>query len=166
MSIASRRVSILPVRPRRFGIVADLVGDDQLSGGVGNWDSLPRPRRREAVEWTGTSGFTYVLPLLINGMEARVGADASVEGSCRVLQQWAADPTKQTDQPCIVAIRGPLQTPDSTRWVITGLEWGAKVRNKEGRRIQQYVTVTLREHIDAAVLKGPAAKSKHRRGKK
>lgn len=166
MSTPTRRVTIKPVRPARPAIHAELAGDDQLTGGVGNWDILDRPRRRQAVEWTGTSNFTYALTLLLDGMEVRPGHDVSVEAQCRALQQWASKPTQLTDEPCVVQLRGPLQTPDSLRWVITGLDWGAKIRNKHGHRIQQYVTVTFLEHNAAMVLKGPAAKSKQRRGKK
>lgn len=166
MSLPQRFVSITPTRPIGSGLNASLVGADTLTGGVGVWDSVARPRQREALEWTGTSGFTYVLPLVFDGLDFWPGRDNSVEAGCRLLQKWAGDPTKKTGEPTIVRLSGPLQTPDSIRWVITGLDWGAKVRNREGRRVQQYVTVTFREHTEAVVLKGPAAKSRNRRGKK
>lgn len=161
-----RRVRIRAVNPDRPPITLHLVGPDQLTGGVGAWETLSRPRRRDAVEWTGTTAFTYVLPLLLDGMEHRPGVDISVEADCWALLDWASEATKKTDQPCIVKISGPLQPPAGIRWVITGIEWGDKVRNRAGRRVQQYVTLTLRQYVEAAVLKGPAAKSKHHRGGK
>lgn len=163
--MSGRQVILTPVRPFDIGMVLDLVGEDQLTGGVGTWAVLPRPRRREAVEYTGTSGLTYTLPLLLDGMEVVPGIDRSVETSCRRLLQWASEPTAQTEQPVIVTATGPLKSPPSIRWVIAGLEWGQSVRDRQGQRIQQYVTVTLREHEEAQVLRGPVAKSKKGRGK-
>ena len=159
-----RKVTIKPTRPVQDGIKAELVGDDVLSGGVGTWEAVPRPRRREAVEWTGTTGYTYVLTLLLDGMEDRPGRDESIEPQCRALQKWAGQPTKKTDEPSVVKLRGPLQTPESVRWVITDLAWGPKVRNRNGNRVQQYVTVTFKEYQDAVLLKGPAAKHRHKKG--
>lgn len=161
---ANVRVRLKSVAPAGPELLFELVGDDQLSGGVGTWDVLARPRRDEAVEWTGTTGFTYVLPLLLNGMETAPGQNSSVEPDCRTLQAWAGEKAS-TGRPTVVKATGPLQTADTIRWVITDLAWGEKVRNADGRRIQQHVTVTLRQFSQARVLRGPASKSKKGRGK-
>lgn len=159
------RVLLKPVQPARDGLRLDLVGDDQLSGGVAAWGTIERPRRRTAVEWTGTSGLTYVLPLLLDGMETTRGHDTSVETQCRLLQDWASEPTKATAQPVVLRATGPLQTGPNVRWVISNLEWGAKSRNAAGKRVQQYVTVTLTQHVEATVRRSPAKQSRNRKGK-
>lgn len=162
---AARRVALTPVSPARDGIRLDLVGDDTLTGGVGAWATVNRPRHRDAVEWTGTSGYTYVLPLLLDGTEISVGVDRTVEAECRTLIDWAAKPTKATSQPVVLVATGPLKTAPTTRWVITDLAWGGQIRNANGKRVQQYVTVTLTEHLSATVRKSPAKKVRDKSGK-
>lgn len=165
MSAGDRRVLIKPVRPASEGVRCDLIGEDQLTGGVAVWNTVDRPRRRAGVEWAGTSGYTYVLPLLIavpdGDQTVRPGdrvthAGAAVEGDCRRLRSWASKATRKTREPCVVRIAGPLRAPDATRWVITGLEWGTQIRDSNGRRIQQAVTVTLTEWVQAEVKRSPA----------
>lgn len=158
---APTRVTLTPTSPKRDDeIRLDLVGDDRLTGGVGAWSTVARPRRRAAVEWTGTSGFTYVLPLLLDGLEVSVGRDRSVEADIRKLLTWASQPTKSTGQPVVLRATGPLRTPPTVRWVITDLAWGGQIRRDDGRRVQQYVTITLTEHTAARVRRSPAKKSR------
>ena len=187
MSQRDRSVRIKAVRPAGGSITLDLAGDDQLTGGVSNWTTVDRPRRRQAVEWAGVTGFTYVLPLVLNGVDAgggstsyngevghivqrpgpvhQGGRDVVVEPDIQQLLKWASKATKKTGQPVVVRLAGPLKAPDSVRWVISSLDWGAQIRNRSGRRIQQYVTVTLVEWVDADVKRSPAKKSRHKHGK-
>ena len=167
MRAAQRLVTLQPVLPPEPPIRLDLVGDDVLTGGVGQWSTLNRPLRRDEIEFAGVTGFTYVLPLLLDGMEARRGVDESVERYCRILHDWASVVRKQTGQPTVLRATGPLQTDKTVRWVISDLAWGAKVRDdRTGERIQQHVTVTLTEYQTAAVRKTSAKKSRDRKGKK
>lgn len=161
---APHQVTLTPVAPAGQGIVLDLVGDDQLTGGDGRWNTVNRPRRRDALEWTGTNLFTYTLPLLLDGTEVSVGVDRSVEAACRQLLTWSAEPTKTTRQPVVLVATGPLKTPPTTRWVIGGLAWGGQIRGRDGRRVQQYVTVTLTEYAAATVRKSPAKRVRGQNG--
>jgi hypothetical protein len=155
-----RRVTITPVTPKGPALRFDLVDEDTLSGGAGGWEDLARPRRRAATEWTGTPLYTYVLPLLLSGMEHQVGVDKPIESEIRALTSWGHR-THKTGEPPILRISGPIRVPTSLRWVIADTAWGQQTRNRDGRRIQQYVTLTLKEHVEAVILKGPASKSKH-----
>lgn len=148
------------------GMQLDLVGNDQLRGGVGEWTTVERPRRRDAIEWTGISGFTYVLPLLLDGTEQNTGIDRSVEPDCRRLLAWSSEPTKRTGEPTILTAAGPLKAPPNIRWVITDLAWGSQIRNSGGRRVQQYVTVTLTQHTAPNIRMSPAKKVRAGKGKK
>lgn len=165
MSTPTGTVLLKPVQPVRDGLRLALVGEDKLSGGVAAWGTLDRPRRRSAVEWTGTSGFTYVLPLLLDGMETTPGRDTSVEAACRTLMSWGAEATKATRQPVVLKATGPLQTPENIRWVISGIDWGTKFRNAAGQRVQQYAAVTLTEYVAASVRHSPAKASRDRKDK-
>lgn len=163
---AATQVTLWPVLPASFASLRlDLIGDDQLSGGVGMWSTLNRPRRRDAVQFDGVSGFTYVLPLLLDGMEAATGRDVSVESGCQTLLDWASSVQKATKQPVVLKAAGPLKTPDTVRWVIGNLEWGAQVRNASGSRVQQFVTVTLTQFSSASVRTSTAKKSRAGKGK-
>jgi hypothetical protein len=149
--------------PRDDSLSFDLVGDDEVSDGVGGWEDLARPRRKSAVEWVGTPAMTLVLPLLIDGTERAVGVDAVIEWKCARLFSWGRK-TKKTGLPVVLRATGPIRCTAQQRWVINGLSWGGQIRNADGRRVQQYVTVTLKEYIEAAVLKGPAARARDRQG--
>lgn len=161
---APLQVTLRPALPAGDFLRLHLVGDDQLTGGVGAWTVLNRPRRRDAIEFSGVSGFTYVLPLLLDGTETTTGQDTSIESGCQTLLDWASAVKKSTRQPTVLKATGPLKTGDAVRWVITNLEWGAQIRNDAGNRVQQYVTVTLTQYFAAAVRKSPAKKSRDRKG--
>lgn len=162
----SRRVTLRPVNARAggkdgnfaSGMELDLVADDQLRGGIGMWTTVNRPRRRDAIEWAGTSGYSYVLPLLLDGTEQSIGVDRSVEPECRRLLAWSGEATRTTDEPTVLLATGPLKTPPNVRWVITDLAWGGQIRNGNGNRVQQYVTVTLIQHTAPTIRKSPAKK--------
>lgn len=160
----ARRVTLTPVSPAKPGMVLHLVGDDDLRGGTGAWNTVNRPRRRDALEWSGTRGFTYVLPLLLDGTEISRGVDAPVEEDCRRLLAWSAEATKATGEPVVLVATGPLKTNPTVRWVITDLTWGGQIRNTAGKRVQQYVTVSLTEHLAPTVRKSPAKKVRDNKG--
>lgn len=158
-------VRLQPVLPASGAFLTlDLVGDDQLSGGTGVWNTLNRPRRPDAVEFAGVAGFTYVLPLLFDGMESSTGRDTSVEARCSTLLTWSSLVRKATKQPVVLRATGPLKTAETVQWVIGNLEWGAQVRNAKGQRVQQYVTVTLLQYRAANVRRSPAKRSRDRKG--
>lgn len=168
--MTARDVVILnPVTPNLKAQRFHLVGDDTPSGGAGGWEAVSRPRRKAAAEWGGTELWSLVLPLLVTGVESSRGHDSSVEGDVRALLAIARKHPK-TGQPPILTVSGPVRVPSPRmRWVIQGFEWGDQIRNTAGRRVQQYVTVTLLEYEEAAVLLSPAKAAKSRnagKGKK
>lgn len=133
-----------------------LIGDDQLSGGVGGWEQVDRKLRRPAIVWTKTPLRVYKLPLRLDGFTAT--SQVSVEQECRVLMGWGqlTHTRKGTKRPPTIALSGNVRVPLSLRWVITGLDWGDYLTSNSGRRIRQDVTVTLTEYIDLG-SKGYAA---------
>jgi hypothetical protein len=159
-------VTLNPIIPNMPGMTLrfHLAGDDGLSGGVGGWESVPRPRRRATAEWVGTEPYLLSLPLITTGVDARGRRSVSVEPKLRKLVKLA-QPTKRTGEPPILLVRGPVRLPSpKMRWVITGFEWGEQMRGPGGRRIQQEVTVHLMEYVRGDLLRGPAAKVRARKG--
>lgn len=157
-------VRIKPVHPGGPALVFDLIGDDILTGGTGGWDSLSRPRREAATEWVGTPATTYVLPLLIDGIETQVGRDTVIESACRQVEKWGM-PAKKTGQPPILRVTGLVQVSTSSRWVVNDIEWGTAIRNQDGRRIQQPITLTLLKYVEPKIVRGPAHAARNRRKK-
>lgn len=158
-------VTLRPVTPTGKPLRLHLVGDDTLDGGVGGWEVVSRPRRRGTAEWVGVEPWTMTLPLVTSGVDTRgPGQHASVEAKIKRLVALATK-TAKSGEPPILVVAGPLRLPDpKMRWVITGFEWGAQMRDKRGRRIQQDVTVTLLEYVRGDILRGPAAKARARKG--
>lgn len=155
MSVVLRQV--IPTGP---SVVLDLAGDDDLAGGVGGWTSLDRPRRPAAVSWTGTPAQSYTLPLLLDGIEAGgIGVDLPVESDCQQLLAWGRGSV--TNTPPVLQVTGAVIVPGTSRWVLQDLSWGAKERDRLGRRVQQYVTVTLLEYVATVLLNSPAKKARH-----
>lgn len=164
--MTGRRVQLWPIVPNapQAVITFDLVGDPSLSGGVGGWSEISRPRRTNAAEWTSTPARSQVLPLLLDGMEYSKGVDVSVEPQIASLIAWG---TKQpaTGQPVVLGVSGPVHATDG-RWVLNDLDWGTLVRDSAtGNRIQQKVTVTLLELLEPTLLSSPARKARNHKGK-
>jgi hypothetical protein len=162
MSMARDIVTIDPVTPNLPAMRFHLLGDDELTGGVGGWEVVARPRRKAAAEWGGTDAWTLSLPLMATGMESSRGRDASIEGALRALIA-AGTPSAKTGQPPVLKVTGPVRVPSSSiRWVIQSIEWGAQIRNNAGQRVQQEFTLALLEYVEAAVLLSPAKAAKAR----
>lgn len=150
-------MSTVTIRPAgsREVVVGDQDGDDSVAGGVGGWETRPRPRRTATVSWNGTPGITWSLPVLLGP-----DADRSIERECRLLQQWGV-PGRDDDQPPVLLVDAPAgRAAAGARWVLEDLEWGEQTRNVRNDRVQQEVTLTLLQYVPGQVLKGPAAKSR------
>ncbi|MBZ5736497.1 hypothetical protein K8Z61_18555 [Nocardioides sp. TRM66260-LWL] len=117
---------------------------------------MPRARRLEAIEWTGTPAMQWVVPLVVgNGRE-------SVETELSRLERWGR-PRSVGKEPTKVRITGATPFGKQITWVIADLVFEDDqllIRNTAGRRTQQQVTVTFRQYVEASVVRGPASKSK------
>lgn len=157
-------VTLTPVEPAGEALRFHLVGDDDPAGGVGGWEVVARPRQRGAAEWTGVDPWTLTLPLVTTGLDVSPNRNASVEAKCRALVVMAMR-ARATMRPPVLEVTGPVRVPfPGMRWVITGLEWGAQVRDHRQQRVQQHVTVHLLEYVTPQVLLGPAAAARARLG--
>lgn len=157
-------VDVIPVDPPERGQRAHLIGQDTLTGGVTAWETLERPRRVSATEWTGVAPYQLVIPLLLDGMDlASDGVDRSVEPVIERFLAWSRP--RPTGDPVVVVVDGPLKVPAyNPRWIITDLDWGECYRRADRARIQQELTITLLEHTAATITLGPAAAARARAG--
>lgn len=159
----SSRVTLKPTRPPKPGMVFELDGDETISGGVGGWESLDRPRSSAAAAWVGTPPKTLELPLLLEGREAGgVGVDRVVEGSCRRLERWGL-PTGRTGEPDVLRINGMVRVSSSSRWVIQDIAWGEYEVNDAGQRVMQALTLTLLEREAVDLVASRAKRARKRR---
>lgn len=155
-------VTLTPVAPAtsldplRF----HLVGDDELTGGVGGWEVVDRTRRRSSAEWLGVQPYRLALPLLTTGLDVTPGVNVSVEPKITALL-FLAQKVMGGLQPAQLEVTGPVRVPrPGIRWVIEDIEWGVQVRMSDGQRCQQEMLVRLLEYVPADVLLGPAARAR------
>lgn len=163
--MADRRVVIRPAANQlaSLRVAFDLNGDVQVTGGLGGWSELTRPRRTTAYEWTGTPGRAQVLPLLLDGMEAAPGVDASVEPQIQAVESWGTPSGVTDNQPPPLQLAGPVFT--AGQWVLQSVDYGTVIRNDAGDRIQANLTLTLLQYESAQLLRSPAKRVRHAKGK-
>jgi hypothetical protein len=111
-----------------------------VSGGVGGWSEVPRPKRTAAVEWDGSPLSKLDLPLVFDGSADLV----SVEGEIDVLRDWGRPPRDGLEPPVLQVLYGGL---DRYRWVLQDLTFGEEDRRFDGRRVYAEVGVQLLEHV-------------------
>jgi hypothetical protein len=160
MTDLNNLVTITPVDPPGASLRFHLDGDDELTGGVGGWEIVGRPRRRGAAEWVGVPPFRLTLPLFTDGLDVRPGVNVSVEPKITALTRLALK-VPGGFQPPLLELSGPLRLPfPGMRWVIEDITWGTAWRRSDQQRVQQAMTVMLIEHVTAEILLGPAAQAR------
>jgi hypothetical protein len=160
MTDLNNLVTIAPVEPAGPPLRFHLDGDDDLTGGVGGWEVVDRPRRRSAAEWPGVPPFRLAVPLFTDGLDVRPGINVSVEPKLTALTRLALK-VPSGFQPPLMELAGPLKIPfPGMRWVIENIQWGSAVRRSDEQRVQQAMTVLFLEHVTAEILLGPAAQAR------
>lgn len=139
----------------------DLIGDDQVEGGVGGWEETEfgkKKARRLGLAYKGTPGFRVTVTLGFNGIgQGGIEKATSVEPQCRRLQSFGR-PRSKGARPPRLKVAGLLRTPGNMVWVIDSISWGAQIRNSHGQRVQQIVDVTLVQYRPPGAKKSPADK--------
>jgi hypothetical protein len=154
MSVTVRPVTPAGMRAVTFELT-DFEGD---SGGVGGWESLARPRRRPAAGWVGTPERTYVLPVILDGIDAIApDVDRVVDEDLAAVQAWAIQ-HRTTGEPPILQLLGTRRVASTDRWVLQEIEWGQYLTNDRDQVIQQELTLTFLQYFAPTLVKGPARK--------
>jgi hypothetical protein len=156
------RVIIHPTGNPSPSVTLEQTGDDSLEGGVGGWEVLDRPTREAMTAWRGTPGLTWTLPVSLVNLDSGI----SVERDIALLESWARPTDALGRPPQLVVAADVGRAPSTARWVINGIEWGEQIRNGANQRIRQDLTLTLLKYVPGKILKGPAAKSRGKRGGK
>ena len=146
-----------PEPPVGFGLAGDAKQSDYTSGTT-SFLGVNRPRRPDYTEFQGTSLMQLDIPVLLDG----AATNTSVEAMCNAVESWKVARTS-TGQPPILALHGPV--PGTHRqWVLETTAWSTAIRRiTDGERIQQTLTLTLVEYVDAQItFVSPAAAAQAR----
>jgi len=120
------------------------------TGGFGGWEITQRPRQVGMTIWQGTEPLSVELELILDGYSGQPAPDyKSQEPTLRQL--YAVARGDDESPPGVVRVQGvPLIV---QRWVIESLELGdAILRQTDGSRVRQQVTLTLREYVPPSYL--------------
>jgi hypothetical protein len=149
-------------------------GSATVEGGLGGWESVPRPGRRPLTVWRGPEDpLRMGLPLVFDGYP-EPGSDqtvvASVEADVRQLERIAGVAMLDDPVPPFITVMGAvphdLRWAPRNQWVIEHLEWGeAERRVSDGQRVRQLVDVTLMLYTTPDSLTRLSAQSKPKKRK-
>jgi hypothetical protein len=149
-------------------------GSATVEGGLGGWESVPRPGRRPLTVWRGPEDpLRMGLPLVFDGYPPHNAAGnrlASVEQDVRQLETIAGVAVLGDPVPPFITVMGAvphdLRWAPRNRWVIEDLDWGPAERDQAtGQRVRQAVTVTLMLYTQADSLVGLSQQQKPKRRK-
>jgi hypothetical protein len=161
-------VTLTPVDPPGTPLSIELSDRPQVAGGVGGWEPIDRPRLRQITEWAGTPLRTLVLPVVLSSLPADGRDGGDIEDRMSTVEA-CSQRTAATGQPSVFTIRGPVRHL-GLRYVVQAVEWDNETfqADKQGRRVQQFGTVSLLEYASAAVLvtRNPVKKARGKKGKK
>ena len=156
---------VKPTSPVGPGVVFEPTDFPDDSGGVGGWESIPRPRRASAAAWVGSPERTIALPLELNGIDGGGPlVDLSTTEQVRRVLSWGVK-DKDTGQPPILQVIGVERVSPDDRWVLQDIAWGEFDRNDDGVLVRQALTLTLLRYVAPTLVKGPAKKIRDRKPK-
>jgi hypothetical protein len=132
------------------------LGEDspRLTGGLGGWTTVGRPRDVGMTVWEGVEPYQLALSLMFDGYAAQ----RSQERALRALSRVARGDRESS--PGVLHIDGiPLPADD---WVIESIEFGDAITRDGGDRLRQPLSLTLREYVPPQYLrrrKSPSSSS-------
>lgn len=128
------------VKPKSSAIVRFQHDPEQceLTGGVGGWNEVARPRQVAGTEFTGTPLYKLTFTLQLDGyIEGR-----SIEGEIAQYESWGqAAPGKE---PAVLQLHYGIY--DRLRWVIQDVVPTETLRRSDGHRVQAKVQLSLLEY--------------------
>lgn len=139
------------VSPKSDSIVYFQMDPEQceLSGGVGGWTEVPRPRMIAGTEYGGTPLFKLTFDLWLDGYQSQ----QSVEGPISQYIKWGQPPSAGKEPPVLMLHYGNY---DRLRWVMQDVTPSLTLRRLDGQRVQSKVTLTLLEYQGLTASSTPA----------
>ena len=118
----------------------------QLSGGVGGWSVVARPREVGMTVWEGSEPYTLSLSLMLD----RFAEGRSIEAKLRQLTRVGRG--DRESPPGTLRVRG-LPLPD-VRWFIETIDYGEPIRRTtDAARVRQPLVLQLREFVSPEFLR-------------
>lgn len=120
-------------------------------GGSGGYTAVPRPLDSAVTAWTGfTDSYTMPLNIILDSYTASPARD--VEADINTLEKMAGTFTRSEPPLLILNAGGALQhdvvNRPKARWVVNDSpDWGEVLRNAQGRRVRQVVTVPFMLYV-------------------
>lgn len=140
-------------------------GYPELTGGIGGWESIARPRSTAAAAWVGLPERKIVLPLVLDGIDKLgPGRDQRIGADLALLESWAK-PDPKLHEPPRLTIAGVQRVTGSQEWVIQNITWGPYICDNQDRIVQQELVLELLQYREPEIAKGPAKKARRRKGK-
>src|SRR5262245_48125994 len=127
--------------------VVALLGEDapRITGGVGGWSVIDRPRMVGMTVWEGVEPYQLALSLMFDGWTQQ----ASQETDIRKLQRVGRGDSESP--PGVLIVEGiPLP---ARRWVIESIDYGDPILALDGSRYRQPLTLTLRQYVPPQFLR-------------
>lgn len=139
-----------------------------VTGGYGGWEVVARPRRVAITQWRGREPIQMELPLVIDAYDGTAKSDRvtnSIELVVTKLERMALPypPIKTPPKITLEGSSSNLIPHDDLSWVITELSWGVALRNNEGNRVRQEVTLALVSFVGVEKVKIRAAEKQRQK---
>lgn len=128
-----------------------------LTGGIGGWQTVQRPRRKSLTQWQGNDPLQQDVPVMIDNFILDIPIDTQMQA----LERMGRDPNG--GEPPIIRVVGPIIHAELD-WVINDITWGVVARNRTGSLVRQAAVVHLLEYVADDRLTGmPAAEQARRK---
>lgn len=129
-----------------------------VSGGIGGWSEVTRPRRSAVAEWTGTGLMTATLQLVLDGY----ATGRPVTGTLAALTAMAPRDT----EPPGVRVSGAWPIPPEVTWAIQSLTPSDQILSPAAAVLRVTVTIELIERAltHTVVRSSPAKRHRSRTG--
>jgi len=131
-----------------------------FSGGVAQWNEVPRPRRRAMTEFGGESLLKYTFDVVLNAFP-----DGDVEPLIGRIMGWAAR-MDQPYQPTLLSVRGPIVYPQVTYFLSKCDQLDESMEFNSAERIcRQFLDLEITEYVapDLVIQTPPPAKAAQQR---
>lgn len=134
--------------------IIDFPGITTDSSTYGGWETIARPENKPIQHWVGLNALQLNIPVLFDELDN----GHSLETRIQRLERMAGISTNTVEIPPEISLKtidshqALIPRPDTTKWIITGIDWGDSIRRRsDGHRIRQAGTVTLMEHVEPSV---------------
>lgn len=126
-------------------------GTINITGGGGGWKSVARPQNDPVTVWQGAQdAYCMEIPLVFDVYDQQ---DKDIEVRCRTLEEMSGTLTSPAVQPPLLVLNANGGIPNDVynfpplRWVIPEQpSWGDQLRNENGQRSRQVVTVKFMKY--------------------